>query len=113
MVYELDRTDVRPHWKEEENLHSSAETGKDTPASPRTNRRDRSSGHFNRDQPRDYCKVIFLIMLFQKMTRKTATGNSSQSLIDRANHAVFSIMFTGISLLNSTANQQFPRQRQR
>ena len=55
VVHEPDRTAVKTHRKEEK-LCSSAETGKDRPASPRTNRRNRSSGHLHSDQPRDYWK---------------------------------------------------------
>ena len=55
VVHELDRTAVKPHRKEVK-LRSSAGTGKNRPASPRTNRQDRSSGHLHSVQPRDYCK---------------------------------------------------------
>ena len=37
VIHETDRTAVKPYGMEEK-LHSSAETGKDRPAGPRTNR---------------------------------------------------------------------------
>ena len=55
VVHEPDQTAVKLRWKKEK-LCSFAETGKDRPASPRINRRDRNSGHLHSDQPKDYWK---------------------------------------------------------
>ena len=56
VVQEPNRTAVEPRQKEEKVCHSADQTGRDRPASPRTERRDKSDGRHHYDKLRDYPK---------------------------------------------------------
>ena len=56
VVQEPNQTAVEPHRKEEKVCHSADQTGRDKPASPRTDRRDKSDGRPHYDKLRDYPK---------------------------------------------------------